>query len=360
MNLVDLLVPVCSFLTALMLIPVLRKMAYYVQLVDKPNHRKLHQQAIPVMGGIAVFISVALVMQRTLQVEFATFTNSNLFMGGSILLLTGIIDDHQDISAILKLCIQLILAHFVFMEGIRIETLHGLFGIYAIPLWVQYVLTVMAITGVINAYNLMDGVDGLVGGLALIGLGIYTILSVMSNQYQLTLFFLAIMGSLVAFLGFNLSKTKKIFLGDAGSMVIGYVMVVSGIRLVQVAGDTDLNTYFVTSVVAVMLIPVFDTIRVFRKRIKEGKSPFRADKTHLHHLVLSLGLKHKMVTLFIVCFAAMLIVIGFCCYQMISLTFAVLIMYFVFYGITGLLSFHHNLLRWRANIQRMENAGFRR
>jgi UDP-GlcNAc:undecaprenyl-phosphate GlcNAc-1-phosphate transferase len=143
-------------------------------------------------------------------------------------------------------------------------------------------------------------------------------------------------------------------MGDAGSLTLGFVLVVTGIKLLQTAQDTDRASLTTLGVVAVLLVPVFDALRVFRRRMKSGKSPFNADKTHLHHLVLSTGLKHKAASLSIVGLIAGVISVGYLCFQVKGLTLAIVAMLLLFFAITSALQFNDKINDWKSRIKRME------
>lgn len=348
--------PLLAFLITYAIIPVLRKIAVAVQLVDKPNQRKVHASAVPLIGGISIFLATILTLALALPFETNLVVPSKVLAAVTILLIVGVIDDRFDLRATLKLAIQLALAHFVFAQGIKIESLNGLLGIYSIAPWAQYLLTLVVITGVVNAFNLMDGIDGLAAGLALVGFSVFTALSILTAQYGLTLVFVTIMAALLAFLRYNLSATRKIFMGDAGSLILGFVIVVAGIHMLQKAQATPHVTSVTLGIVAVMLIPVFDALRVFRKRAKTGKSPFSADKTHLHHLILATGLKHKNATATILVSMATLMALGYLSFQLIGLTIAIIVMLFSFFVFTSLLQFNSTLVQWKTEIRKMEQA----
>ncbi len=346
--------PVFSFLLALLLIPFFRSVAIKIGLVDRPNHRKIHTKPIPLVGGLVVFAASSLTIALALPFEADIFAFKNTCIAAAILLLMGVLDDRFDLKASLKLAIQLILAHFVFQQGIKIESLHGFWGIYTLEPTVQYALTLVVIAGAVNAFNLMDGIDGLAAGLAIAGFIVFSLLAWLNHQHGLTLVFLTITGALIAFLRFNLSKSQKIFMGDAGSLTLGFVLVVAGIWLAQTATDTGHASLTVLGVVAVLLVPVFDALRVFRRRVKSGKSPFNADKTHLHHLVLSLGLKHKAASLSIVGLITSVMSIGYIFFQAKGLTLAIVAMLLLFFVITSALQFNDNINNWKNRIKRME------
>lgn len=347
--------PIAALLLTYILIPVFRKMAFRIQLVDNPNHRKVHQSSVPLVGGISIFISTTLSLWLVLPFELEVFNFKNVFMAAFILLLVGVIDDRFDLRASLKLGIQLILAHCVFEQGIRIESLYGLMGVFELSYWAQFILTIVVITGVVNAFNLMDGIDGLAAGIGLVSFMVFSVLSMITGQTAMALMFLTLIGSLLAFLRFNLSKNHKIFMGDAGSIVLGFILVVSSIRLLQSAHNSEYPSWVIFGVISVLFVPVMDALRVFRGRAKSGKSPFNADKTHLHHLVLSVGLQHNTTTIIILSIMAFIMAIGYFVFNLLGLTYSIVLMLFVFYFVTNALQFNNKLKHWKQRILVMEN-----
>jgi UDP-GlcNAc:undecaprenyl-phosphate/decaprenyl-phosphate GlcNAc-1-phosphate transferase len=348
--------PIMSFVFTFLLIPVLRKAAIRVGLTDKPNNRKVHTSAVPLVGGISIFITTFVTLGLILQGHKEIIFLKNILFTSFILLTVGVIDDRFDLKASLKLVVQLLLAHFIFMQGIKIESLHGLFGIFEISEWAQYLLTIITITGVVNAFNLMDGIDGLAAGLSIIGFAVFIVLSFMTGQEILTVVFISFLGASLAFLHFNFSKTQKVFMGDAGSLMIGFIMAVSGIKLIQVVQGTAQISIVMLGVLVVMLIPVFDALRVFRKRIKAGKSPFSPDKNHLHHLLLSIGLKHKFAAFTIILLLSLHLVVGYFLYHFVGLTFSVISIIVLFNVITSFLMFNNKIITWKHRIRAMEKV----
>ncbi|MEY3240110.1 MAG: hypothetical protein RIR11_1548 [Bacteroidota bacterium] len=346
--------PLVALVWVLIATPATRTIAVKLRLTDQPNARKVHSQPIPLVGGILIF--AATLLSLLIQVAWVSDWNTMyvLFNGSLLLLITGVIDDKIDVRATYKLAIQIALAWFVYASGIHIESLYGLFGIYAIPTYVQGLLTMLIIVGVVNAFNLTDGIDGLAGGLALIGLIAYSLLACYLGKYDLLVLFLALSGALVGFLRFNFSQANKIFMGDAGSLFLGYIMVVSGIVLLQTAENTANNSVTVATVIGVLALPVIDSLRVYRGRIKAGYSPFRADRTHFHHLVLSLGVKHHVATAFIV-FAA-LCILGFTVIfgSLFSLTITLILLLLLFSIISSILNLNMSVNTWRNKIRILE------
>lgn len=354
MDLLYILNPVVALLLTFILTPIFRKLAFRFQLVDSPNQRKVHHAPIPLVGGLSIFFATTLTLLLAMPFEHEILDFNNIFIAAFILLLMGVIDDRFDLRASIKLAIQLILAHYIYGQGIKIESLHGFLGIYHLSPWVQYVLTIAVIAGVVNAFNLMDGIDGLAAGLAILGFGVFSAFSFMLGQQSIALVFLAIIGSLIAFLRFNLSKKQKVFMGDAGSLVLGFILVVSGISLLQSSQNSQLQTWISVGVIAVLFVPVMDALRVFRRRAKSGKSPFHADKTHLHHLVLSAGLQHKTATSLILFIIISLMAMGYIGFNFIGITFSIVSMLFVFYFATSLLMFNNKLKNWKEQILAIE------
>ena len=274
-----------------------------------------------------------------------------------MLLVVGIIDDRRDIKPLYRLIIQFACAYAIADSGARIVSLYGVFGIEEIPLALQYGLTMIVIVGVVNGFNLMDGVDGLAGGLALFGFISFAIISVLMQEYSLTVIFLALVGAIIGFLRFNLSKSK-IFMGDGGSLFLGFIMVVSGIKLL-VLTDTANFEYgleVLLVVIGIFLVPVLDSIRVYAGRIREGFSPFRADKSHLHHLFLQTGLSHKFTALIIVISSLLLVAISVGLAYYFPMTVALVVAWLAFKLLTILLKIHKDLKEWKIKISEIETA----
>lgn len=272
-----------------------------------------------------------------------------------VLLIVGVIDDKNDLKAKYKLLIQLLLAFFVASSGTRISSFYGLFGIEEISVWLQYVLTILVITGVVNAFNLMDGVDGLVGSLSFLGFMLLFLAGVLYKDYILAKIAFIFMGAILGFLRYNLSK-KKIFMGDAGSLFLGYILITLGIRFMekQIVGDNQNYFYLFLIIVTFFTIPVLDSLRVYLGRIKNGVSPFKADKSHLHHLLLQVGLTHKKIAFSITFFSILLLIFGFSLISITTITFTVFAVMVAFViTIRGLLVIN-NLKKWQKVIKIME------
>jgi UDP-GlcNAc:undecaprenyl-phosphate GlcNAc-1-phosphate transferase len=345
---------VLSLLVTLLIIPIIKKIAIKVNLVDKPNYRKIHTTPVPLVGGISIAFSTLLIIiisgnLITLLTEFLPIITS-----GFVLLIVGVVDDKKDLNAKYKLIIQLLLAFIVALAGIRITSLNGLFGVYQIAVWIQYLLTVIIITGVVNAFNLMDGVDGLVGELSLLGFSMFLLASIYFNDYYLGKISIVFIGSVIGFLKFNLSK-NKIFMGDSGSLFLGFILVTLGIKFMEKQSNTQNSyAYGFLLLVTFFSIPVLDSIRVYLGRIKKGNSPFTADKSHLHHLLLRAGLTHKKVSVAIVSFSMILFFVGFGLISYQSTTFIILSIMILFTLILRILLMINSLQNWRETLKKLE------
>jgi len=299
---------VTAFVVTLIAIPPIILFIKRFNLFDMPNDRKEHNSPIPTMGGIAIM--AGMIMALALWFPFSTnLTQICFFFSIIVLFGLGIMDDLKDLSARYKFIIQIALATLITTSGIRITSFNGLFGIEELSISAQYTMTILAIVGITNAFNLIDGIDGLAGGLgfmSLITLGLFLTLGRDANT---ALIAFALAGGVLAFLYYNFNPAR-IFMGDTGSLVLGFVVAVLCIRFMQLSNNSA-NTIIAHAPVftlGMVMIPVFDTLRVFGTRIWKGKSPFVADRTHIHHLLTNAGISHSLATR-IICFVHALILI---------------------------------------------------
>jgi len=283
---------ISAFVVTLVSIPPIISFIRRFRLYDLPNARKLHASPIPTMGGIA--ITAGMMAGLLLWFPFSSQpAQVCFFFSVAVLFGLGILDDLKDLPARYKFMIQLGLAALIALSGIRIISFEGLFGIQELPLPAQYTVTITVIVGITNAFNLIDGIDGLAGGIGFMSLMTLGIFLTMSGDANTALIAFALAGGILAFLYFNLNPAK-IFMGDTGSLLLGFVAAVLCIRLMQVSHYTAAPVWphATVFVLGIVLIPVFDTIRVFTIRIWKGKSPFEAEKTHIHHLLTNQGFSH--------------------------------------------------------------------
>lgn len=283
---------ISAFVVTLISIPPIISLINRYRLFDVPNERKIHAAPVPTMGGIAIL--AGMVVSLLLWFPFSGQPAQVCFFFSIVVLFgLGILDDLKDLSARYKFIIQIGLAALIALSGIRINSFEGLFGLYELPLTAQYTFTILAITGITNAFNLIDGIDGLAGGIGFMSLITLGLFLTRSGDANTALIAFALAGGILAFLYFNFNPAK-IFMGDTGSLLLGFVTAVLCIRLMQVnnMGSAPVLSHAPVFVLGIVLIPVFDTLRVFAVRIWRGRSPFEADRTHIHHLLTNQGFSH--------------------------------------------------------------------
>jgi UDP-GlcNAc:undecaprenyl-phosphate GlcNAc-1-phosphate transferase len=291
------LTPLASFLITFMAIPAIIRVADQKGLYDLPDARKLHKHAIASLGGVGIFMGfiVSMLTTVTSQPEFQYF-----YAAATVIFFLGIKDDILVLSPLKKFLVQVAAAAIlIHLGGIRIDSMHGLFGITVLPQAIGIFLSYSTMIVVMNAYNLIDGVDGLAGSLGLLTMTVFGSYFSYIGLMPYALLAFAMAGSLLAFLYFNFNPAK-IFMGDCGSLLLGMVNAILVIKFIQVADNkaglfTDGSS--VALAISILMVPLVDTLRVFSIRIARGRSPFSPDRNHIHHLLLNRGMNHKQVTL---------------------------------------------------------------
>src|SRR5258708_8125980 len=278
-----------SFIVTFLAIPIVLQIAEEKKLFDVPDERKIHKVPVPSLGGVGIFGGFLLASLLSISAyqnpEFQYF-----FAAAIVIVFIGLKDDGIVLSATKKFMGQVIAASIlIHLAGIRITSMHGLFGFYEVSEGFSIALSYLTIIVVMNSFNLIDGVDGLAATLGLLTMLLFGgyFYAVGMAAYSLLAF--AMGGSLLAFLIFN-HHPAKIFMGDSGSLMIGLVNAILVIKFITVA-DSQSVIFPIQSAAAVgfsiLMIPLLDTLRVFSIRIFNGRSPFTPDKNHIHHLLLS-------------------------------------------------------------------------
>jgi UDP-GlcNAc:undecaprenyl-phosphate GlcNAc-1-phosphate transferase len=286
-------------LTSTVAIFLLRRFAVPLGLVDYPNERKHHVGTVPLVGGAAMFTGT---LAGALCYGQIHSFGLMLLVTASVLALLGVLDDRFDLSVRLRLMVQTIMILIIIATtGIYIHTLGHIFG-YKVELgWVGIPLTVVAVIGLLNAFNMMDGIDGLAGGLALISIAAILLFAGVEPLSSLAALMVLLAAAVLPYLAANLGfMGHKIFMGDAGSMVIGYLLAWTLIYLSQEPG-THLSPVDVLWCVA---LPVLDTLAVMYRRIRQNKSPFKPDRGHIHHILQGLGLGSRATLAVLITLAA--------------------------------------------------------
>jgi UDP-GlcNAc:undecaprenyl-phosphate GlcNAc-1-phosphate transferase len=296
---------ILAFLTSLIAvifaIPSIITVAKQKGLYDQPDHRKLHSNKIPRLGGLAIIAGFSIAVSVWGVPMEATSRLQYLQAALIILFFSGLKDDVVSMSPIKKLSSQLIATTLVVVgEDIRVTSFYGLFGVDSLPVWISYGLSIFTIVVITNAFNLIDGIDGLAGGLGFIISVTFGLWFNFIDQVGWSIISFALSGALLGFLVFNFNPAK-IFMGDAGSLSTGFLLAVLAIKFIEFNNPVIQNYYKITTApviaIAILIIPLYDTIRVFIVRALKRKSPFSADRNHLHHLLLNTGLGHKEVSL---------------------------------------------------------------
>lgn len=297
---------IIPFFTALLLVgwihPRLVKIALLKNIVDNPDARKLQRTPVPVLGGVAVFFGVVIAIGCMSSVVDCSGLPV-VIMAMMAMLYTGTMDDILSLSPGLRFVIEIVVVLLlIFVGGYCIDDFHGLWNIGRFSYWYAVPLTVVAAVGIINAINLVDGVNGLSSGYCIMACLIFGTLFFVAGEAPMTILAAVSVGALIPFFLHNVfGKTSKMFIGDGGTLVMGVVMSVFVIAILQngsrVAAYVNPNVGLVPFTLAVLSVPVFDTLRVMSTRILKGTSPFRPDKTHLHHMFIDLGCSHVATTL---------------------------------------------------------------
>ncbi len=294
---------VTALFISYMSIPVIIRIAEMKRLTDEPDGiRKIHHNVIPTLGGIGIFSAFLIsfsVWGKANDLESYPFFVAALFM----LFLIGIKDDILMLSPIKKLGIQFIAAGLVVIGGnLVISNLYGVLGIHRLPYVFGVLFSIFLIIVIINAYNLIDGIDGLAGGIGIISSVSFGIWFWGVDHISLAVLSFVLAGSLAGFLAFNFSPAK-IFMGDTGSMVVGFILSYLVIHFIDLNLTISNTAWRIPSAPVVafafLVIPLFDTMRVFTIRTIQRNPPFGADCNHIHHRLLHLGLTHRGAAIFL-------------------------------------------------------------
>lgn len=284
---------VLAFALTLVFIFLFQPIASKIGLVDIPGGRKRHEGNIPIVGGVAMGLAFCF---AALTLNLSLLPYRALFAGGVLLVIAGVIDDFHELSAKMRLLVELIVSVLmIFWGGVFLAKFGNFF--FTAPMALGdfgIVLTILAVISLINAKNMLDGVDGLAAGISVIELGFLAYLAMQVQRWQDAHLIILMMASLLAFLCFNFPKSlfPKTFMGDAGSMFLGFFLTWFCVSLSQ--GQVAANP---VTFVWIMALPLFDFLGVLIVRILKKRSPFKADRSHIHHRLLSLGCSPLQVNL---------------------------------------------------------------
>ena len=320
-----------SIIVTIALMPYSKELACRLQAVDKPNHRKVNDRIMPKCGGMAMAAG-----SMTPVMLWAPMTpyNKGLLIGTLIIVLFGIADDIKDLSPQMKLLGQLLATLFaIFIGGYKISNLGSFLPAGMILSdWLALPLTILVVVGVTNATNLSDGLDGLAGGLALLIFLCIGYLGIIQKDWFVAMVSIAIGGAVFGFLRFN-SHPAQLFMGDAGSQLLGFVAILLSIKLTQ-----ETSQYSVSLPLIIIGLPILDTLTVMIKRLIKGTSPFAADRSHFHHQLMGIGLYHSEAVLVIYFIQAALIVFAVVYHQINDW---IILAVYLFFSFTVVGSLHH-------------------
>ncbi|MFC6439604.1 UDP-N-acetylglucosamine--undecaprenyl-phosphate N-acetylglucosaminephosphotransferase [Bowmanella sp. JS7-9] len=281
-----------SFAVAFACIAILRPIAENIGLVDKPSERKQHVGHIPLIGGISIYFTILIITQFFIQETLAV----NLYLiSCSFMVLIGALDDYYDISARFRLVAQLLIASImIWGAGYALYDLGDLFGLGRVNIGLLALpVTLLAVATAINAFNMTDGIDGLVGVLATVSFGSLCVLFYWAENQNLFVIAATFVAALTAFLLFNLGGLRrlfgKVFMGDAGSMMLGLTIV----WLLVIGTQDGEGSFRPVTALWIIAVPLIDMFAVMHRRVRKGKSPLSADRDHIHHIFMRFGFSSR-------------------------------------------------------------------
>jgi len=301
-----------SFLSALFIsyiaIPKLIQFALKLKLLDAAGDRSSHQVSTPFFGGIAIFTGIIC----SLLFWADNFENIQYTLVSILIVfIVGLIDDLRAITAFKKLIGQILATLVLILLGdLQIDNMHGVLGIYELPIWASVSFTIFVVIVIINGFNLIDGIDGLAGGLGLISSFCFGVIALLMNQIDIALISFTLMGALLGFLKYNIFPAR-IFMGDTGSLVVGMILSILAINCIKYGlVNENYSSPNVGPLLAIsfLAIPLFDSLRVFIARAINGNGTLTAAKDHVHHALIDLEIGHKYSSLIL--FAVSLIIIS--------------------------------------------------
>lgn len=346
---------VCLLATGL-LIPRILHVAFSKNLFDEVGGRKIHKGHVPRLGGMAfvpvIIFSVMLSIAVNLSLGYEAIPNvflrdpqPLLYSGCALLMLyiVGLGDDLVGVRYRTKFVVQVFCAVMLLAGGLGVDNFGGLFGLYALPCGVTWLMTIMTVVLIINAVNLIDGIDGLASGLSAIALGFFAAIFYIHGVYDCAMIALATMGVVLMFFYYNVfgdaAKYKKIFMGDTGSLTLGFILTCLAFRAlhlpVTVGPFPNINRFVLAF--APLLVPCFDVVRVFIVRLSLRHNPFMPDRRHLHHAMMAAGLPHRQTMMLILLISVFFIVVDCMLAEYINITYVLVVDIALYVGMMLLL-----------------------
>ncbi len=278
-----------AMLVSYMLTPYIKKLAFRIGAIDRPDNRKVHKRIMPRLGGLAIYIAFVVACLASLEMSWDI---CGILLGGTVIVTVGVLDDKYQLPAKVKLLGQIAAACILVLFDIRIEWLNNPFGGYFYLEWMSIPLTIFWVISFTNVVNLIDGLDGLAAGVGAIASFTVILVSIPLGYYHVAIMTAALAGAIVGFIRYNFNPAT-IFMGDTGSMFIGYML-----AAISVYGAVKTAATIALIVPAIALgLPIMDTAFAIMRRYVNGRPIFQPDKGHIHHRLLAMGMNQKQVVL---------------------------------------------------------------
>ena len=283
---------ITAFLITYLVIPKIIFFTKKLRLLDEAGDRASHEGSVPIFGGIAIFSGIIFSLLFWADIENIQY----LLVSILIVFFLGVIDDLLVLSPFKKIVGQVIATSIIiFLGDLQIDNMHGVLGIYDLPIWIGTLFTIFVVIVITNGFNLIDGVDGLAGGVGVISSFSFGVIALLMDQSDMAIIAFTLMGALLGFLKYNFFPAK-IFMGDTGSLVVGMILSILAINSIRhglVTETIKLPNKGPLLAIVILAIPLFDSLRVFIARIMKGRHPLSAGRGHIHHALLSLGFGHN-------------------------------------------------------------------
>lgn len=332
-----------SVLSGMVIIPRILVISHKKKLYDAPDPRKVHTTPVPRLGGLSFFPVILMSMALSLGFQLYLWPSEHpglsfgmlpeflfLSVGMTLLYLVGVCDDLIGVGYRYKFVVQIVSAFLLVLSGNWFGSLGGLFGIYSVPALIGVPATVFAVVYVTNAINLIDGIDGLASGLCCIALSVLSVFFFIQRQYVYALFAICTLGILMPFWCYNVfgnaNRGHKLFMGDAGSLTLGYVISFLIIHLcVSNESSPEVPNPYLVIAFSTVLVPLLDVVRVVLHRLREHRNPFLPDKNHFHHKLLRTGMRVRMVMVTILCVSVFFVALNLLLADRMNITLLLLL-----------------------------------
>lgn len=338
--LIFLIIFIITFVLGIFLMPYVASISKELHIFDLPDSRKVHKQPIPRTGGLTFLpvatIAIALILilmlrfgyDETVMWKGSSIQHFLAYLSGAMMLFAiGMYDDIHGVGYKVKFVVQIMSSMLLCLSGLWVATLGHVFMIDEIPFWIGMPFTIGVVVYITNAMNLIDGIDGLASGLSAISFAVIAFLNIISLDFVWALIPVAFLGVVLSFFYYNVfNKEHKLFMGDAGSLTLGYTLSFLILHFWQREPVWNIHLHNIGIIaVSTLVIPMFDVIRVFASRVRDGRNPFLPDKNHIHHKLLRAGLDGKMTMIVILLLSCMFITLNYFVAAYISQTMIVVL-----------------------------------